>query len=148
MTVHVASYQLYTLLKAQVIYVYSYNLKVKVDQYDTFDTKYRVKNFPDTDSDINTNPYRHIIAMYWNKNRWLSLHILTSSHTVAVKFSQTNILRNQLAIAKPQKVNIQDQNNLKIVKLKGEQGSITTIKSKETRWKTCTQLPALANLSS
>ena len=29
----------------------------------TFDTKYRAKNFPDTDSDTDTNTYRHMLAI-------------------------------------------------------------------------------------
>ena len=39
---------------------------VKVDQYhfsDTFDTKYKAENYTHTDSDTNTNPYRHMAAI-------------------------------------------------------------------------------------
>ena len=30
---------------------------------DTFDTKYRAENFTDTDSDTDTNAYRHMVAI-------------------------------------------------------------------------------------
>ena len=30
---------------------------------DNFDTKYRAENFTDTDSDTDTNAYRHIVAI-------------------------------------------------------------------------------------
>ena len=30
---------------------------------DTFDTKYRAENFIDTDSDTDTNAYRHMVAI-------------------------------------------------------------------------------------
>ena len=31
--------------------------------FDTFDTKYRSENFIDTDSNTNTNVYRHMVAI-------------------------------------------------------------------------------------
>ena len=40
---------------------------VKVDRYhffpNTFETKYRAENFTDSDSDIDTNAYRHYMAI-------------------------------------------------------------------------------------
>ena len=44
---------------------------------DTFDTKYRAKNFTDTDSDTNTNPYSYTVACIYQSSNELfaSRHI-------------------------------------------------------------------------
>ena len=42
---------------------------------DTFDTKYRAKNFTDTNSDTNTNPYSYMVACINHQMSYLPLGI-------------------------------------------------------------------------
>ena len=64
---------------------------------DTFDTKCRAENFTNTDSDTNTNPYRHMVAMI--------IHLFTpiSIHRQSVVSANLNVLINYdfLATTKP-----------------------------------------------
>ena len=64
---------------------------------DTFDTKCRAKNFTDTDSDTNTNPYRHMIAMI------IHLFAPISIHRQSIVSANLNVLINYdfLATTKP-----------------------------------------------
>ena len=54
-------------LQKNVIPILSTNIKTKGGPIplfsDTFDTKYRAENFTDTDSDTDTNAYRHMVAI-------------------------------------------------------------------------------------
>ena len=40
---------------------------------DTFNTKYRAKNFTDTHSDTNTNPYSYVVACISHQMSYLPL---------------------------------------------------------------------------